>query len=75
MSDAPEWKSTPETLARARAALAEVDKKFVGLPVCSLPNCEQRVWRLDEFGLCSKVSAPHREWRDRARARVKAGAL
>lgn len=38
-----------------------VDMVHEGKPQCRL--CGQTVNRLDKFGLCSKVSDPHKEWR------------
>lgn len=44
-----------------------------GWPQCRL--CGQTVYRLDKFGLCSKVSDAHREWRgDPVPRKKKAGA-
>lgn len=64
---APEW-----TLDRAVtvAALAEIDERQKHHPKCAL--CGQRAIRLDTFGLCSKNSEPHEEWRKAGRAEAKA---
>ncbi|MBB4666954.1 hypothetical protein BKA24_001663 [Microbacterium marinum] len=49
------------------AALAEIEKRQQRFPVCALVSCNQRVKRLDEFGLCSKVSDSHKVWRAQTR--------
>jgi hypothetical protein len=41
--------------------LRNVDAIHEGKPKCRL--CGQVVNRLDTFGLCSKVTASHKEWR------------
>lgn len=58
--------------ARVTAALAAVDRSHALHPECSL--CGQRTTGLDRFGLCSKVSVPHEEWRAEMRANEKTGA-
>lgn len=64
-----EW--TPDrdvTLAELRI----VDMIHEGKPACRL--CGQTVNDLDKFGLCSKVSDAHKEWRgDPAPRKKKAG--
>lgn len=52
------------------AALAEVDQRQAHHPTCAL--CGQRTLRLDRFGLCSKVSEPHKKWRAETRAEQQA---
>jgi hypothetical protein len=60
--------SQEERLRRVTAeALARIDEKQAHLPECVV--CGQRCVRLDEFGTCSKtskLSPPHREFRDQA---------
>jgi hypothetical protein len=57
------WKPDEASLARTAAALAEVDARHAAAPRCGI--CGQRSWRLDEFGLCSKVSPSHIKDRSR----------
>lgn len=53
-----EWVPNREiTLARMR----ELDELYAGYPTCRL--CGQVVIRLDTFGLCSKVSEAHQQYR------------
>ncbi|WP_337004053.1 MULTISPECIES: hypothetical protein [unclassified Microbacterium] len=56
--EAPEWKPNRERIADE---LRNVDAIHEGKPKCRL--CGQVVNRLDTFGLCSKVTAAHKEWR------------
>lgn len=63
---ADEWKADDDSRARADAELALVDKMHARKPTCQL--CGQRVNRLDEFGLCSKVSGSHMRFRETGRA-------
>lgn len=56
--EVPEWKPNRERIADE---LRNVDAIHEGKPTCRL--CGQVVNRLDTFGLCSKVSASHKEWR------------
>lgn len=56
--EAPEWKPNRERIADE---LRNVDAIHEGKPTCRL--CGQVVNRLDTFGLCSKVTAAHRQWR------------
>lgn len=65
MSD-NEWKADADSRARADAELALIDKAHARKPTCQL--CGQRVNRLDEFGLCSKVSVTHMRFRETGRA-------
>jgi hypothetical protein len=44
--------------ARGLAALAALDETFERLPACRL--CGQRVNKLDEYGLCSRISDSHK---------------
>ena len=70
MSDEkPEWK--PDR-AVTQEALAEVDHQQRNAPTCAL--CGQRTAELDRYGLCSKVSDDHKDWRADVRADRKAGA-
>ncbi|UPL13039.1 hypothetical protein [Microbacterium galbinum] len=56
--EAPEWKANREiTLEQLRI----VDMVHESKPACRL--CGQITNGLDRFGLCSKVSPTHREWR------------
>lgn len=53
-----DWAANREvTLERLRI----VDMIHEGKPACRL--CGQVVNRLDTFGLCSKISDAHKEWR------------
>ncbi|MFD6699715.1 MULTISPECIES: hypothetical protein [unclassified Microbacterium] len=54
------------------AALEAIDRKQAGSPTCAL--CGQRANQLDKYGLCSKVSDDHKDWRADVRADRKAGA-
>lgn len=57
-SEEKEWAPSREvTLERLRI----VDMIHEGKPACRL--CGQTVNHLDKFGLCSKVSDAHKEWR------------
>lgn len=47
--------------ARAAAALDAVAARQAHLPQCAL--CGQRSIRLDPYGLCSKTSASHQQYR------------
>ncbi|MCK2031242.1 hypothetical protein [Microbacterium galbinum] len=67
--EAPEWKPNRERIADE---LRNVDAIHEGKPTCRL--CGQVVNHLDKFGLCSKVSPAHREWRgDVVQSKKKAG--
>lgn len=70
--DAVEETTEEWTLDRATtvAALAEIDEQQKHRPTCAL--CGQRAIKLDKYGLCSKTSKPHEEWRKEARADAKA---
>lgn len=71
-SDAkPEWVLDDAAKARAASALADVEARQATLSECSL--CGQRAARLDRFGLCSKTSEQHAEWRAGVRDDEKAG--
>ncbi len=52
------------------AALAEIDRHHAQHPTCAL--CGQRTIKLDRFGLCSKISEPHKKWRAETRAEQQA---
>lgn len=67
-----EWVNDDASKARVAAALADVDAGQSAAATCAL--CGQRTYRLDRFGLCSKKSQPHEEWRAGVRADEKAGA-
>jgi len=57
-TEAKEWKPNREvTLERLRI----VDMIHEGKPQCRL--CGQTVNRFDQFGLCSKTSDVHQQWR------------
>lgn len=56
--EAPEWKPNRERIVDE---LRNVDAIHEGKPTCRL--CGQVVNRLDTFGLCSKVTTAHKEWR------------
>jgi hypothetical protein len=66
-----EWVFDDAARARVAVALAEIDANQAHLPTCAL--CGQRSLKLDRFGLCSKVSQPHLDWRAGVRADEKAG--
>lgn len=59
--------------ARAQVELDRIDVKQAGHPTCAL--CGQRAATLDRFGLCRKVSDPHKDWRAGVRADEKAAIL
>lgn len=54
------------------AALEAIDHRQRPFPACAL--CEQRAVKLDRFGLCSKTSEAHQDWRAGVRNDMKAGA-
>lgn len=58
-----EWSLNAGARARIDVELQAIDiaHEAKGFPKCEL--CGQRCRKLDEFGLCSKVSESHREWR------------
>lgn len=64
-----EWKPTPASLAQVERTLREIDRRHITDPACRL--CGQRCTRLDEFGLCSKISVTHKEERARIREEMK----
>ncbi len=66
-----EWVLDDAARARVAAELATIDAHHEGKPTCAL--CGQRANKLDRFGLCSKTSEPHQDWRAAARADEKAG--
>lgn len=53
------------------AAMDDLEAMFAAWPACRL--CGQRTRQLDKFGLCSKTSEAHKDWRAGARAEMKAG--
>ena len=57
-TEKPEWKPDRDTTL---AELRIVDMVHEGKPACRL--CGQTVNRPDKFGLCSKTSDAHQEWR------------
>lgn len=57
-TDKPEWAPSRDTTL---AELRIVDMIHEGKPACRL--CGQGVNHLDKFGLCSKTSDAHQEWR------------
>lgn len=65
----PDWK--PDR-AVTLSALAAIDEAERFAPTCAL--CGQRAAVLDRFGLCSKTSETHQDWRAGVRADRKAGA-
>lgn len=75
LPDEPEKEWVLDDAARARAAaeLDRIDAGHEGKPTCAA--CGQRVNRLDRFGLCSKTSVMHEEWRAGVRADEKTGAV
>ncbi len=64
-----DWKPNPE---QVRAEMENLDAMFSAWPECRL--CGQRTAQLDRYGLCSKTSQPHKDWRAGVRADMKAGA-
>lgn len=56
-----EWVLDDAARGRIDAEYARIEALHAGKPECSL--CGQRANALDEYGLCSKVSDPHKEWR------------
>lgn len=68
---AEDWVYDDAARKRVEAALAKIDARHEGKPECAL--CGQRVNVLDRFGLCSKISDPHKEWRAGVLADEKAG--
>jgi hypothetical protein len=59
------WLLDPSQQERVRTLhienMARIDEIQTGYPECAL--CGQRAIHLDTFGLCSKTSQSHREWR------------
>lgn len=72
MSDTEDYVVDDAAKTRAREALAVVDMIHEGKPVCRL--CGQMTNRLDQFGLCSKTSEAHQDWRAGVRRDMRAGA-
>lgn len=70
--DDGDWKPTEASRARVQKRLREIDLQQVNQPKCWL--CGQGAPKLDDFGLCSKVSVTHRQERDRIRAEMKSKA-
>ncbi|ABR10450.1 MULTISPECIES: hypothetical protein [Bacteria] len=70
MSDQMEREWAPDR-AVTLAALADIDAVQAGAPTCAL--CGQRAIRLDTYGLCSKTSEQHKDWRAGVRTDRKAG--
>ncbi|MEI3845231.1 MULTISPECIES: hypothetical protein [unclassified Microbacterium] len=62
---------TPDRAVTLRA-LEEIDAIQAGSPTCRL--CGQACRQLDRYGLCSKTSEAHKDWRAGLRADMKAGA-
>ena len=71
MSNEKQWAASDASRAATAEALARIDRAQASYPRCAL--CGQRCVKLDRFGLCSKTSEPHQEWRARGRAERKAG--
>lgn len=66
-----EYTPTPEAKASARAELDRIQAYHEAECLrCAL--CGQLTYSLDSFGLCSKESVPHREWRQQVRKREAA---
>tara|TARA_R100000365_G_C2747600_1_gene77694 strand:- start:2177 stop:2404 length:228 start_codon:yes stop_codon:yes gene_type:complete len=66
-----EYTQTAAARARVARILHEIDQRHVTDPVCGL--CGQRCTRLDDYGLCSKVSVTHVEERARIREEMRTG--
>lgn len=71
MADENEQQWTPNRDV-TRAVMDDLDGMFSAWPTCRL--CGQRTGQLDKFGLCSKTSEAHKDWRAGVRAEMKAGA-
>jgi hypothetical protein len=67
-----EWVLDEAARARIDAELTAVAMVHEGKPACKL--CGQVTNALDRFGLCSKTSDPHKDWRAGVRADEKTGA-
>ncbi|MHC9046733.1 hypothetical protein ACYX8G_19275 [Microbacterium saperdae] len=69
------WQLHPSQVARNRKqvaeALAVIEMKQQRARTCAL--CGQRVWALDKFGLCSKLTTAHKAWRAESLADMKNG--
>lgn len=73
LEDPSDYTPTPEALAAARTELDRIQARHeVECQRCSL--CGQLANRLDDLGLCSKVSEPHVQWRQKVRRMEKAAA-
>ncbi|MDF2991870.1 MAG: hypothetical protein K0S37_2384 [Microbacterium sp.] len=73
MSDGQSWAPTPESRAKVQRVLDAIDLAQSSKPMCGLTGCGQRANRLDEFGLCSKVSDSHKRVRLADAAYSRAG--
>lgn len=71
MPEDEEYVYDDDARARQEAELARIEATQAWMPVCAL--CGQRAVELDEFGLCSKISTPHKEWRAGVLADEKTG--
>ena len=73
IEDPSNYTPTPEALAAATAVLERIQARHEAeCDRCSL--CGQLMNRPDDFGLCSKVSESHLQWRARVRRIEKAAA-
>lgn len=73
IEDPSNYTPTPEALAAADLVLERIQARHEAeCDRCSL--CGQLSNRLDDFGLCSKVSESHVQWRARVRRIEKAAA-
>lgn len=69
---AQEWLLDAAARSRIDAELSRIDQGHEAKPTCAL--CGQPANVLDRFGLCSKTSDPHEDWRAGVRRDEKAGA-
>lgn len=67
-----DWVPSAASRARVEKRLREIGQQLVSQPKCWL--CGQGARKLDEFGLCSKISAPHVAERKRIRDEMQSRA-
>lgn len=72
LEDPSAYTPTPEALAAAAAELDRI-QRFHEEECQRCTLCGQLAVRLDDFGLCSKTSEPHLQWRQKVR-RMEAAA-
>ena len=69
MAEGDDWVPSAASRARVEKRLREIDQAHLAYPSCWL--CGQRARNLDEFGLCSKISEPHKAERKRISAEMQ----